>query len=70
MSLKSLDIVIVFKLVTLGDRPWTYSSLAKDLSVNLSVLYEGVGRALESGLIHPRTRRPHKKASKNCLSTA
>jgi hypothetical protein len=67
MSLKSLDIVILLKLVALDDRPWTYVSLSRDLFVSLSVVFQGVFRVIESGLLNPRTRKPRKRALEEFL---
>lgn len=62
MSLKSQDIVIVLKLVTLGDRRWSYPSLADDLFMSPSGVHAGVKRAVESKLIDPKKKRPRIKA--------
>lgn len=67
MSLKSQDILIVLKLVTLGDRRWSYPSLAKDLFLSPSGVHEGVNRAIESALLDPMTKRPRKKALEEFL---
>ncbi|MGC8603334.1 MAG: hypothetical protein ACP5VS_06580 [Desulfomonilaceae bacterium] len=67
MSLKSLDIVIVLKLITLGDRLWSFRSLAKDLFLRPSVAHLGVVRALESRLIDPHTMKPRKRAVEEFL---
>ncbi len=62
MSLKSIDIVIVLKLIVLGDRRWSYLSLAKDLFISPSGAYEGVNRTVESRLLDPKTKKPRKRA--------
>jgi hypothetical protein len=67
MSIKSQDILIVLKLVALGERRWSYPSLAKDLSLSPSGVYEGTNRAIESGLLDPATKRPRKKALEEFL---
>jgi hypothetical protein len=67
MTLKSLDIVILLKLVALEDRPWTYTSLSRDLFVSLSVVFQGVFRAVKSGLLNPKTRKPRKRALEEFL---
>jgi hypothetical protein len=67
MSLKSQDIVIVLKLVVLGDRRWSYPSLAKDLSISPSGVYEAVNRAIESRLLDPKTKKPRKRAVEEFL---
>jgi len=65
--LKSIDIIIVLKLLTLGDRLWSYRSLANDLFVIPSVLHPGVNRAIESKLLDPSTKRPRKRALEEFL---
>jgi hypothetical protein len=51
MSLKEHDIVVVLKLVSLGERRWSYPSLAEDLSMSPSGVYGSVKRAVESKLL-------------------
>ncbi len=58
MSLKSQDIVIVLKLITLGERRWSYQSLAKDLFISPSGIYEAILRAAESKLIDSTKKKP------------
>jgi len=67
MSLKSQDIIIVLKLVALGERRWSYPSLAKDLFLSPSGVYEGINRAIESKLLDPATKKPRKKALEEFL---
>lgn len=67
MSLKSQDILIVLKLVALGERRWSYSSLAKDLFLSPSGVYEGINRAVQSKLLDPTTKKPRKKALEEFL---
>jgi hypothetical protein len=67
MALKSIDIVIVLKLITLGDRLSSYRALAKDLFVIPSVLHLGVHRAIESKLLDPHTKKPRKRALEEFL---
>jgi hypothetical protein len=67
MSLKSQDIVVILKLVALGERRWSYSSLAKDLFLSSSGIYEAIGRAVESRLLDPGTKKPRKNAVEEFL---
>lgn len=67
MSLKSQDIVIILKLVVLGDRRWSYPSLAKDLFISPSGIYEAINRAVESRLLDPKTKKPRKRAVEEFL---
>jgi len=45
MMLKPQDIVILLKLVTIGERPWSYSSLAEELAISPSEVHSGIKRA-------------------------
>jgi hypothetical protein len=67
MSLQSQDILILLKLVALGERRWSYPSLAKDLFLSSSGVYAGVNRAIESRLLDPATKKPRKKALEEFL---
>jgi hypothetical protein len=67
MSLKSQDVLIVLKLVALGERRWSYSSLAKDLFLSPSGVHEGLHRAIESKLLDPTTKKPRKRALEEFL---
>jgi hypothetical protein len=67
MALKSIDIVVILKLVTLGDRLWSYRSLATDLFIIPSVLHLSVNRAIECKLLDPLTKKPRKKALEEFL---
>jgi hypothetical protein len=50
MALKSQDILVLLKLVTKRDEPWTYNGLAAELDLSPSQLHTAVRRAIESGL--------------------
>ncbi|MDX1508211.1 MAG: hypothetical protein R3358_08015 [Woeseiaceae bacterium] len=52
MSLKSQDVLVLLKLVALGDEPWTYSSLAVDLGLSASQVHSAIQRALRSELAY------------------
>jgi hypothetical protein len=67
MSLKSQDIVIILKLITLGERRWSYPSLAKELFISPSGIYEGIMRAVESRLIDSTKKKPHMAAVEEFL---
>lgn len=58
MIIKSQDIVIVLKLITLGERRWSYQSLAKELFMSPSGIYEAILRAAESKLIDSTKKKP------------
>lgn len=50
MVLKSQDVLVMLKLVALGDWRWTYSSLATDLHLSPSQLHSAVRRAVRAQL--------------------
>jgi hypothetical protein len=50
MILKPQDVVLVLKLLSIGERPWTYAQLAAELDFSTSQLYAAVQRALSSQL--------------------
>ena len=62
MVLKPQDIVILLKLVTTGDRQWSYSSLAGDLGMSPSEVHSGIGRATSARLFDPQRKVPILKA--------
>lgn len=51
MILKPQDVVILLKLVALGNEPWTYQRLAVELSLSQSEAHAGVRRAVASRLM-------------------
>lgn len=58
MSLKPQDIVILLKLVTLGERQWSFSSLAYELAMSPSEVHGGIGRATAARLFDPYRKVP------------
>ena len=58
MTLKPQDIVILLKLVTIGERPWSFSSLANELGMSPSEVHGGIGRATTARLFDPHRRVP------------
>jgi len=58
MVLKPQDIVILLKLVAIGGRQWSYSSLANELAMSPSEVHSGIGRATSARLFDPRRRVP------------
>jgi hypothetical protein len=50
MILKPQDIVILLKILSVGEHPWTYASLAFELEISTSQLHSAVKRALSSQL--------------------
>jgi hypothetical protein len=58
MILKPQDIVILLKLVTLGNRPWSYSTLANELAMSPSEVHSGIRRAAKARLIDAQRNVP------------
>jgi hypothetical protein len=51
MVLKPQDVVVLLKLVTLGEKPWSYPSLALELGMSPSEVHAGVKRATKARLL-------------------
>lgn len=62
MVLKPQDIVILLKLVTFGDRQWSFSSLSADLAISQSEAHSGIKRATAARLYDPQRKVPILKA--------
>ncbi|MDZ7803632.1 nucleotidyltransferase family protein [Thiohalophilus sp.] len=63
MNLKPQDILVLLKLVAMGDKPWSFSQLANELSMSPSEVHAAVKRTLAARLavktgenIRPNTR--------------
>lgn len=52
MSIKPQDVLVLLKLVVLGDEPWTYASLAVDLEMSASQVHSAIQRAIRSELAY------------------
>jgi hypothetical protein len=50
MILKPQDVIVVLKLLSIGEQPWTYARLAAALDLSTSQLHAAVKRALSSQL--------------------
>jgi hypothetical protein len=50
MILKPQDILVLLKLVTLGDQPWSYNGLAVELGMSPSEVHGAVKRAIAANL--------------------
>ena len=51
MILKPQDVVVLLKLVVLGPKPWTFQSLAMELSISQSEVHAAVRRAVAAQLM-------------------
>ena len=67
MGLKSQDIVVVLKLVALGERRWSYPSLAAGLFMSPSGAHACVKRAVDSKLLDPVQKKPRLAAVEEFL---
>jgi len=67
MNLKPQDIVILLKLVTLGNRSWSYSTLAHELAMSPSEVHGGIKRAAAAQLFDPQRNVPMLRALQEFL---
>jgi hypothetical protein len=70
MILKPQDVLVLLKLVVLGDSGWTYQRLASELSLSPSEAHAGVRRAVAARLMtdaKSATGRPIREALKEFL---
>lgn len=67
MGLRAQDIVVIVKLVSLGERRWSYPSLAEDLSMSPSGVFGSVKRAAECKLLDPENKKPRRAALEEFL---
>lgn len=67
MVLKPQDIVILLKLVTMGDRPWSYNGLANELFMSPSETHSGIKRAAAARLFDVGRNVPLVKALEEFL---
>lgn len=67
MNLKSQDVVILLKLVALGEGQWSYASLAADLFMSTSEVHAGIKRAVAARLIDVQRGFPLKKSLEEFL---
>jgi hypothetical protein len=67
MSLKEHDIVVVLKLLSLGERRWSYPSLAEDLRMSPSGVFGSVKRAVECNFLDSETKKARRAAVEEFL---
>ena len=67
MNLKPQDIYILLKLVSLGEGPWSYASVAGDLFMSASEVHAGIKRAIAARLMHSQGGKPLKKSVEEFL---
>lgn len=62
MILKPQDIVILLKLVALGPRQWSYSSLAQQLAMSSSEVHAGIRRSTVARLFDSHRNVPNRSS--------
>lgn len=67
MILKPQDIFVLLKLVTLGNRQWSYSAVALDLAMSPSEVHGGIKRATHARLFDAQRNVPIIKALEEFL---
>lgn len=55
-GMRPQDVLILLKLVALGDRPWRYVDLSKSLHISQSEVAEGLHRNMQARLVGPDKR--------------
>ena len=56
LTMKSQDIIILFKILLLEKEEWTYASLSEALKMSTSTIFAALNRAELSGLYHKNTK--------------
>jgi hypothetical protein len=67
MILKPQDIVILLKLIILGNRSWSYSTLAHELAMSPSEVHSGIKRAVTARLFDAQRNVPITRALQEFL---
>lgn len=62
MSLRPQDVLVLLKLVALGDEPWTYARLAEQLGMSVGEAHGAIRRASDAKLMRPDGRTPNRTA--------
>lgn len=61
--LRPYDILVLLKLIRIGDLPWTFDSVARELALSASAVHRSVDRATESALFN----RDHREVERAAL---
>lgn len=67
MNLKSQDILVTLKLITIGSDNWSYPILAQSLKLSVGETHNCVKRLAQSGLYNATRRRPIRAAVEEFL---
>ena len=65
--MKSQDILILLKLILMGDVSWTIAELAESVKISASETHAAIKRSIKSGLFDQYTKRPRKLAFEEFL---
>jgi len=68
MVLKPQDIVILLKLVAIGDNRWSYNSLANELAMSPAEVHAGIKRCIAAKLFDRQRKVPIKSALQEFLT--
>jgi hypothetical protein len=60
-GMRPQDIVILLKIISIGNKPWQYRDLSSSLQISISEISESINRSEQAGLIL------NKKISRNAL---
>lgn len=61
-GMRPQDILILLKIITLGEVKWQYRDLAADLSISVSEISESLARSHLAGLVDETRRRVHRQS--------
>lgn len=67
MLLKPQDIVILLKLIAIGERHWTYNSMANELAMSPAEVHAGIKRCVAAKLFDQQRSVPVKSALQEFL---
>lgn len=67
MNLLPQDVLIMIKLVISSSGGWTYNTIAYELGMSPSMVFNGVKRATQARIFDPNRKRPRRKALEEFL---
>jgi hypothetical protein len=67
MNLLPQDVLITIKLAVSSPVGWTYNTIAYELGMSPSMVFNGVKRAIKARLFDPNRNRPRRKALEEFL---
>lgn len=67
MQLKPQDILVLLKLVVLGENSWSYRSLANELFMSIGEVHNALDRATRAQLFNAEQKRPRVQALEEFL---